>query len=346
MKQVASLLGVATGKHPVPQGKRRSKEPQMRKQLFSLLAVVLIMGLLAPLTLAQGGMLAGRVTDSETGEIIVGATVTFDNHVPSARVEPSEGRIELTDSGGNYTLLGLASGSWNMTVEFEGYQENPGQVTIRNGRNTPINIELDRIPHPLEVALGQEALEGLDAEALSAQLDAADAAYENQEWEEALAGFNSLFETLPTMTSLQLSIAATLQQLGRFEEAIAAYETAAAADPSVQADVENAILRLRVAMGDLSAAADLASSGNAVREDLYNLGEVEFAQGNADGAAEWYEKAVAADPNWVLPLFKLGLVSLNKGDIESAKGYFAQVVEKDPTSAEGAQAQAVLGQLP
>ena len=112
------------------------------------------------------------------------------------------------------------------------------------------------------------------------------------------------------------------------------------------ADVENAVLRLRVAMGDLSAAADLASSGNAVREDLYNLGEVEFAQGNVDGAAEWYEKAVAADPNWVLPLFKLGLVSLNKGDIESAKGYFAQVVEKDPTSAEGAQAQAVLGQLP
>ena len=318
----------------------------MRRQMFSLLTVVLITGLLAPLALAQGGMLAGRVTDAETGEPMAGVTVLFDNHVPSARVTPSEARTELTDDSGNYTLLGLASGSWNMTMSFEGYQDNPGQVTIRNGRNTPINIELDRVPHPLEVALGAEALAGLDAEALGAQLDAADAAYDNQQWEEALAGFNALLETLPTMVQLQLSIGATLQQLGRYEEAITSYQAAAAADPSVQANVESAVLRLRVAMGDLSAAEELAAGGGAVREDLYNLGEVEFAQGNVDGAAEWYEKAVAADPNWVLPLFKLGLVSLNKGDIEGAKSYFAQVVEKDPTSAEGTQAQAVLGQLP
>ena len=318
----------------------------MRRPMFSLLTVVLITGLLAPLALAQGGMLAGRVTDAETGEPMAGVTVLFDNHVPSARVTPSEGRTELTDDSGNYTLLGLASGSWNMTMSFEGYQDNPGQVTIRNGRNIPINIELEPIPHPLEVALGAEALAGLDAEALGAQLDAADAAYDNQQWEEALAGFASLLETLPTMVQLQLSIGATLQQLGRYEEAITSYQAAAAADPSVQADVESAVLRLRVAMGDLSAAEELAAAGGAVREDLYNLGEVEFAQGNVDGAAEWYEKAVAADPNWVLPLFKLGLVSLNKGDIEGAKSYFAQVVEKDPTSSEGTQAQAVLGQLP
>ena len=65
-----------------------------------------------------------------------------------------------------------------------------------------------------------------------------------------------------------------------------------------------------------------------------------------DAAAEWYEKAAAADPNWMKPIFKLALVALNKGDMETAKTFFAQVVEKDPSSEEGAQAQATLNALP
>ena len=69
-------------------------------------------------------------------------------------------------------------------------------------------------------------------------------------------------------------------------------------------------------------------------------------RGEVDAAAGWYEKAVAIDPNWILPIFKLGLVALNKGDVEGAKTHFSRVVEIDPGSSEGTQAQAVLGQLP
>ena len=46
------------------------------------------------------------------------------------------------------------------------------------------------------------------------------------------------------------------------------------------------------------------------------------------------------------PLFKLGLVSLNLGDIGGAKQWFEQVVEAAPGSPEGAQATAILGSLP
>ena len=313
----------------------------MRRHFVSLLVIMLATGLGVPTALAQGGMQAGSVISSETGEPIVGASVVFEN--PAAT--PSR-REEMTDESGNYSILGLMGGQWNLTVEAEGFQPNLGIVTLRYGRNTDVDIEMVRISHALEIALGREALEGLDAEALGAELDAADAAYDNGQWEEALAGYRSLHETLPTMNELKLQMGASLQQLGRYEEAIAVYEAAAAWDPTLQRDVDNAVARLRVAMGDLSAAETLVASGAAEREDLYNLGEVEFAKGEVDAAAEWYEKAVAADPNWVLPLFKLGLVSLNKGDIEGAKTYFSQVVEKDPDSAEGTQAQAVLSQLP
>ena len=318
----------------------------MRKNILSFFVVMLATGLVVPSVLAQGGIQGGRVNDAETGEALAGATVRFDGHVPSGTFDAGDPREEITDDSGDYIVLGLPSGSWNLTVEMEGYEPEPGILQIRNGRNSPVNVSLRRIPHPLEVALGRDALEGFDVEVLAAQLDAADAAYENQQWDESLTQYRALQQLVPTFNQLNLSIGATLQQMGNFEESIQAYETAAANDPTLANQVENAIARLRVAMGDLSAAETLAASGAAEREDLYNLGEVQFAQGQVDAAAEWYEKASAADPDWVLPLFKLGLVNLNKGDIEAAKGYFSQVVEKDPDSAEGTQAAAVLGQLP
>ena len=102
-----------------------------------------------------------------------------------------------------------------------------------------------------------------------------------------------------------------------------------------------------MAMGDFEGAGSiLAETGTASREDLYNLGEVEFAKGDVDNAKDYYEQANQADPNWEKPLFKLALVALNKGDIPTAKGFFEQVVEKAPDSEEGVQARATLDALP
>ncbi len=93
------------------------------------------------------------------------------------------------------------------------------------------------------------------------------------------------------------------------------------------------------------AVAEAADVGDS-REELFNQGEAAFAAGDSAQAAEWYLKAHDRDRDWVLPLFKLGLVSLNLGDIEAAKQYFEQAVEADPGSPEGAQATAILGSLP
>ena len=51
---------------------------------------------------------------------------------------------------------------------------------------------------------------------------------------------------------------------------------------------------------------------------FYNLGEVKFAKGETDEAAKWYQKAADLDPTWGKPIFKLGLVQLNKGDKDGA----------------------------
>ena len=88
-----------------------------------------------------------------------------------------------------------------------------------------------------------------------------------------------------------------------------------------------------------------ATVGNS-REELFNQGEAAFAAGYSAQAAEWYQKAHDRDRRWVKPLFKLGLVSLNLGDIKGAKQWFEQAVEADLGSPEGAQATTFLGSLP
>ena len=82
------------------------------------------------------------------------------------------------------------------------------------------------------------------------------------------------------------------------------------------------------------------------REELFNQGEAAFAAGDSAQAAEWYQRAHDRDPRWVLPLHKLGLVSLNLGDIEGAKQWLQQAVEADANSPEGQQSAAILASLP
>ena len=93
------------------------------------------------------------------------------------------------------------------------------------------------------------------------------------------------------------------------------------------------------------AVADAGDVGNS-REELFNQGEAEFAAGNSAAAAEWFERAHERDRRWVLPLYRLGLVALNLGDIEGAKDWLQQAVDADGNSAEGQQAAAILASLP
>ncbi len=313
----------------------------MRKPFLTFLAILLATGMLAPSALAQGGILSGKVLDEDTEEPLANATVVVEN----ASANPP--RIEeMTNAEGDFTMLGLNSGAWAIIPSAEGYQPNPGTVQVRQGNNPALSLYLKRILHPLERALGEEAFEGLDPVAIGDELTAADAAYDSQQWDAALSGYDSVFEKLPVMTDLHIKRGNTLQMMERYDESIEAFEAAATANPQLRQVVDTAIARIRVARGDEGAAEALASSGAGSREDLYNLGEVEFGKGNIADAISWYEQAVAADPDWALPIFKLGLAALNQGDMEGAKGFFAQVVEKDPNSAEGAQAKATLDALP
>jgi tetratricopeptide (TPR) repeat protein len=72
---------------------------------------------------------------------------------------------------------------------------------------------------------------------------------------------------------------------------------------------------------------------------------VKFSKGQPDEAASWYQKAADSDPSWGKPIFKLALVSLNKGDKDGTIKMMEKVIAVDPTSPEATQAKAVIEQL-
>ena len=314
---------------------------RLQQAVRHLIVAAALLGLAAP-ALAQSGRMSGRVVDAETGDPIVGAQIRIQ--------KPDEDTREaLTDDDGRFSLIGFSSGQWQVYVTAEGYNDDLGNVNVTQSLTPAVDFELNRVRHALVRALGEDAMEGLDPDEIEAELEAADAAFNAEDWDGAIAGYTSLMEKLPQLTNLYSQIGQAYRARGDYQEALEAFEARLAVEPDNE-NVQTDIARTKLAMGDFEAAQEeltAAASGlDASREDLYNLGELEFAQGAVDAAAGWYEKAAMVDPNWALPVFKLALVALNKGDFEGAKEHFRRVVELDPNSEEGTQASATLAALP
>ncbi len=313
----------------------------------------------------EEGRIQGRVFIDGTREPVAGALVRADPPIfgpDGSRLQLAEPLETVTDRNGRFALTWMRSGIWNTMVSAEGFEDAMLRIEVtQRGSNActatkmqqciqPIEFHMARLKvdaaEEVEAALAGVNVENVDLEQAKADLIAADAAYNRQDFRAAIDGYNRLLARWPQMTALYQDVGDAHRARAEFDAAIAAYERYRAAAPGDD-PVERKIARTKLLMGDLAAAEDLAAAGgSASREDLYNLGEVAFGEGDVDAAAGWYEKASAADPGWPPPVFKLGLLALNRGDIEGAKVLFRKVVELDPDSAEGAQAQGILAALP
>ena len=312
--------------------------------VLGLVLVSLCLSVTAAPALAQlMRMVTGVVTD-EDGNPIPGALVTAEN--PGVQ---NEGFEDTTDDSGRYRMMGLRSGGggWTISARAEGYQPDQVITPTRIGQNL-INFRLNRIPTALELALGKEALAGLDPEVVEKEIDAANDFFSTQQYGQAIAAYEALVAKLPALAFLHIQIGHSYSAQEEHDKAITAYEEALKHDPE-SAAAKIGVGRANLAAGNMEAAeaalGDTASSLEAGREDFYNMGELAFVQNDIEEAAGWYEKAHMKDPTWGKPLFKLALVALNKGDTETAATYFQQVVDVDPNSEEGAQARVILQQL-
>lgn len=90
----------------------------------------LLFGLSAILASAQG-TIRGKLTDAQTGETLIGANVIIKNPYKGA----------MADIDGNYSLEGLAPGTYEVTGSFIGYTPITETVTVTDGV-TLVNFNL------------------------------------------------------------------------------------------------------------------------------------------------------------------------------------------------------------
>ena len=184
--------------------------------------------------------------------------------------------------------------------------------------------------------MGIEAFEGLDVFQLEADLQAADATYSDENYRAAVTAYTQVLKVLPDLTILHLQIGNAYRAIGADEEALAAYEALAEADPAnVEAKTE--IQRTERMMEEMA---------TFTGKDLYDLADLAFANGELSRAGTLFERSARLDPTSEKPVFKLAVIAMKRGHSELAKQHYRKVAELAPESEEGVEAQATLAALP
>ena len=86
----------------------------------------------ASVPVSAQGLFFGRVSDAVTGAPIGGATVTINE------------RTEMTSSSGEYTMLAVPSGPYELIIEAQGYARHTEDIIVQNGRNVPAMVSMMR----------------------------------------------------------------------------------------------------------------------------------------------------------------------------------------------------------
>jgi Flp pilus assembly protein TadD len=302
-----------------------------------LLAAVLMIAL-AGSAAAQAGRVTGIVKDDH-GDTIRGATIIAEN--PDA--SPSSFTAS-SDEKGRFAMIGLRSGVWQLRASAPGYASDGGELNVRTMPTVtaPVTFTLQKLIVPPS-ALGTTAPKDLQT-----ALASADALYNNQQWDEAITAYSAILQKSPSLSVINLQIAAAYRNKKAFDSAITAYNALLKTDPNNdKAKVGIAMTNLE--KGDVEMAERMletaAQSPGATREVFYDLGEVKLARSQGDAAVKAYERAAQVDPTWGKPPFALGRIALTNGDTASARKYFQSVIDVDPISPEAAQATTMLRQL-
>lgn len=318
------------------------RHPVFASSAIRLWPFALVLALLAASStpaLAQIGRIQGVVRD-ELGKPIRGATVVAEN--PNAA--PSS-FTTTTDEKGHWGLLGLRIGFWRFTATAPGYESTTGTGRIEGlGSTANLEIKLLRTLGALEPGV----LNGVELKSLQNDLDSADALFAAAKYADAIIAYNAVLKKAPALTSVKLRVGEAQRLEHQYEDAL---RTLGEIPPNDLAagEATREIGLTYLDKGDLDRAEEVldaaAARPDASSTTMFAAGEVQQARGKQESAAQWFEKAAAADPGWPKPVLQLGVIAANAGNRSAAVPYFEKVIAIAPDSPEATQARTILSEL-
>jgi len=215
-------------------------------------ACVAVLALAPPASAQMVGRLTGSVK-TVTGQPIKAATIRAVN--PS--VIPSE-FTATADERGEWAILGLRGGLWEITVSAPGFEESTVAVRTTLSMNNP-KVQVTLVGVPVK-----GAMDGVDTKKLQASLGAAESLMAQEKWDEAAAEYRRILAMAPALDSVNLALGRALTMKKDYAGAAAAY-------------------------------GELLKKNDRNQKALLGLGRTQLEQGDRTAAIATLDKAVAVD---------------------------------------------------
>lgn len=319
----------------------------MRARLFAT-SICTLLTLAAVAVQAQDwagqGRAQGIVTDADK-KPVEGAKVTLvlDGEGPKA---------VLTDKKGRWSFLGLATGTWTVTIEKEGFNTAEGPLKIISGSVGPGETARTTLNRATQAqAQPQESEQSKKGAEIRAMLERGNAALVAQNWAVARTEYETalaLIEDPGTQAAIQRSIASAYYGEGKVDEAVATLQKVLALTPDDQE-----ALRLVSSV--------LINSGREAEAEQYraritgefkidpavilNKGIEQYNKGAYEKAMEYFQQVVAENPGNADGYYYRGMTYLATGKNAEAKADLQKVLEIDPNHARAADIKDYIANL-
>lgn len=324
----------------------------MRTQLIrQVFAAAILVGSIAVTALAQQPVVRGKVVDA-TGKPVQDAVITFVAQFQALRREAK------TDSKGEFLIVGLPSGQYQVTATKEGVGTDVIKNTFTQGQNAPFTMTLRAEAPTSSLGIGATSAGSEAAKAAAALQALAKTGAEHLNAgrnDEAIAAFKDVVGKAPTCADCFFNLGMGHSNKKEYAEAEAAFKKAIElkADHvnahTQLASVYNAQRKFDLAAESSAAAAKYSAAGPGATggsaEALYNQGVTLFNGGKFAEAKTAFEGATKADPKHALAHYQLGMTALNLGDFALAVSSLEQYLVLDPNGPRAAEVKASLPTL-
>jgi tetratricopeptide (TPR) repeat protein len=274
------------------------------------------------------GRLEGKVVDAD-GKPVADANVKLD-------LAGRGGTSLKTDKKGHWAILGLASGSWTVDVEAQGYTTKRTTVQVQQEtRLAPIETKLDQSGPPAEVL---------------AAVKKGDEAYAAGHWAEARAEYEKLLTLRPDLSRhLHLQIARCYSQEKNYEKELEHLQAILDANPGDQEVRMLAALEALRQRELFDRGVELLKGiDESTLQDpdvLYNIAVAFFNNQRPEDAARYLTRALSVKPDYADGYFLRANAYLNLNKIPEAKADYSRFVELAPSDPRVEAVKKVLAQL-
>lgn len=320
----------------------------MRLRRMSKYAVfIFFLLILMNLTFAQAGRGRGRI----------GGKVVNEDGIPiqSAKIiayfaqNESIEREATTNDKGEWSIIGLGSGRWIITVSAKGYEPEISDVNVKQlERNPKITLTLKKIDKINRAIISDESSFAI--------MEKANKLLREKKYSEALTAYQQILEKNPSAYQAHLSIGTCYKELGDLNEAIVelniVLEKSAGDDVramDMRANAYSSLGECYLKKDDFEKAEDYfkksieANPKNEVT--VYNVGELYFSNQRIDEAIQYFGMSARIKPDWGYPYLKLAYAFLNKADYADAEINFQRFLDLEPEAPEVPQVKKMLEYL-